>query len=82
MKYAARAIQLAGSFSKVNYEEKFLNILSKAKSNIPEYGNGKNIYEKFVKPSVVCIEQIVCHWAISSLYTDLADLDENLLLQN
>ena len=76
MKYAARAIQLAGSFSKVNYEEKFLNILSKAKSNIPEYGNGKNIYEKFVKPSVVCIEQIVCHWAISSLYTDLADLDE------
>ncbi len=76
MKYAARAIQLAGCFSKTNYEEKFLNILSKAKSNIPEYGTGKDIYEKFVKPSVVNIEQIVCHWAISSLYTDLSELDE------
>ena len=76
MKYAARAIQLAGAFSNANFEEKFLNILSKAKSNIEEYGNGKNIYERFVKPSVVCIEQIVCHWAISSLYSDLADLDE------
>ena len=76
MKYAARAIQLAGAFSNATFEEKFLNILSKAKSNIEEYGNGKNIYERFVKPSVVCIEQIVCHWAISSLYSDLADLDE------
>lgn len=76
MKYAARAIQLAGSFSKTNYEEKFLNILSKAKSNVEEYGNGRNIYEKFVKPSVVCVEQIVCHWAISSLYTNLEDLAE------
>ena len=76
MKYAARAIQLAGAFSNANFEEKFLNILSKAKSNTEEYGNGKNIYERFVKPSVVCIEQIVCHWAISSLYSDLADLDE------
>ncbi len=76
MKYAARAIQLAADFSKTNYEEKFLNILAKAKSNIPEYENGKKIYEKFVKPSVVRIEQIVCHWAISSLYTNLEDLNE------
>lgn len=76
LKYAARAVQLAGAFSKTNYEGKFLSILSKAKSNIVEYGTGKDIYEKFVKPSVVSIEQIVCHWAISSLYTDLSDLAE------
>ena len=76
MKYAARAIQLAGAFTKTNYEEKFTNILAKAKSNIEEYDNGKKIYEKFVKPSVVCIEHIVCHWAISSLYTKLSELDE------
>ena len=34
------------------------------------------IYEKFVKPSVISIEKIVCHWAISSLYTNLSELEE------
>ena len=76
MKYAARAMQLAGCFTGTNYEEKFLSILSKAKSNVPEYGTGKDIYEKFVKPSVISIEKIVCHWAISSLYTNLSELEE------
>lgn len=76
MKYAARAIQLAKAFSDTDYETKFLEILSKAKSNIAECGTGKDIYEKFVQPSVIAIEQIVCHWAISSLYTDLSELEE------
>lgn len=76
MKYAARAMQLANSFTETNFEEKFLRILSKAKSNKPEYGTGKDIYEKFVHPSIVSIEKIVCHWAISSLYTDLSELEE------
>ncbi len=76
MKYAARAMQLASTFSQVDYEERFLNILSKAKSNIPEYGTGKDIYEKFVKPSIISIEKIVCHWAISSLSTELSELEE------
>src|SRR5699024_3033653 len=51
MKYAARAMQLAAYFSKINYEKTFLEILENAKSNIQEYGTGKDIYERFVKPS-------------------------------
>ena len=73
MKYAARAMQLAASFSSENYEEKFLEILSQAKSNIAEHGTGRDIYEKFVKPSVVTLKQIACLWAISSLYQDFED---------
>ncbi len=73
MKYAARVMQLASSFSKKDYESKFLEILSEARSNLPEYGTGKDVYERFVKPSIVTPKQIVSLWAISSLYTDIED---------
>lgn len=73
MKYAARAMQLASKFSNKNYEENFLNILNEAKSNIVEYGTGKDIYEKFVKPSVVTVKQIAALWALTSLYQDFED---------
>ncbi len=70
MKYAARAIELAESFSNNDFETSFLEILDKAKSNVAEYGTGKDIYQKFVKPSVVTIKQIISQWAILSLYKD------------
>lgn len=68
MKYALRAMELASEFSSTDYEKKFLNILQKAKSNIPAYGDGKNVYNKFVKPAQIKIEQIISHWAISSAF--------------
>ena len=77
MKYAARVMQLAKAFTKKDFEPKFLEILSEAKSNLPEFGTGKDVYEKFVKPSVVTPKQIVSLWAISSLYTDIDD-EENV----
>jgi len=70
MKYAARAIQLAKSFTNENLEEEFLSLLEKAQSNIKEYGNGRDIYEKFVRPSIVSIKQMASLWAISSLFKD------------
>lgn len=70
MKYAARAMQIAEEFSERDIEGKFLNLLSYAFSNIPGYGTGRDIYLKFVKPSIVSIKQVVSHWAISSLYED------------
>ncbi len=76
MKYAARALQLAQVFSKQDYEKKFLEILSEAKSNIQEYGTGKDIYKNFVKPSVVTPKQIASLWAISSIYQDFEDEED------
>ena len=76
MKYAARAMQLAHYFTDKNLEENFLNILAEAKSNIPEHGTGKNIFEKFVKPSVVTTKQIASLWALSSLYQDFEDEED------
>ena len=77
MKYAARVMQLAKSFLRKDLETPFLEILKEAKSNIPEFGTGKDVFERFVKPSVVTAKQIVSLWAISSLYTDIED-EENV----
>ena len=77
MKYAARAMQLASKFTSKNLENKFLEILDDAKSNIAEFGTGKDIFEKFVRPSVVTLKQIACLWAISSIYQDFED-EENI----
>jgi len=73
MKYAARVMQLAKNFVKKDLETKFLEILSEAKSNLQEFGTGKDVYERFVKPSVVTAKQIVSLWAISSLYSEIED---------
>ncbi len=66
LKYALRAIELSGEFSKINYEKTFLSILQKAKSNIAEFGNGKDIYNNFVKPSAISIDKIAAQFAIES----------------
>jgi len=76
LKYSARAIQLAQTFSKKDIEKHFLEILAEAKSNFPEFGTGKDIYEKFVKPSIVTIKQIASLWAISSLYEDFKEEED------
>lgn len=70
MKYAARAIQLISDFSDKDLESNFLNILSKAQSNITHFGTGKDVYEKFVKPAVITTKEIATLWAVSSLYQD------------
>ncbi len=76
MKYAARAIQLAQVFCKKDLEKKFLELLQEAKSNFPEFGTGKDIYEKFVKPAIVTTKQIASLWAVSSLYRDFEDEED------
>lgn len=70
MKYAARAIQLASDFTAKDFETEFLEILSEAQSNVAGMGNGRDIYNKFVKPSVVSVRQIGCLWAVNSIYED------------
>lgn len=76
MKYAARAMQLAKAFSRKELEKHFLDLLDEAQSNFPEFGTGKDIYEKFVKPSIVTIKQIASLWAVSSLYKDFEDEED------
>jgi hypothetical protein len=68
LQYAGRAIQLAEALTGQEIEKKFLDRLSGAKSNLPEMGNGREIYERLVRPRSVTLEKVVNHFAISSLF--------------
>jgi alpha-amylase/alpha-mannosidase (GH57 family) len=67
MKYAARALQLGDYFDKKSLEEPFLKILEQARSNVPEAGNGRDIYLRRIKPAVVDYPKVANQWAISWL---------------
>jgi Domain of unknown function (DUF3536) len=49
-------------------EPEFLERLSLAKSNLPEHGDGRQIYEKWVKPAYVDMAKVAGHYAVSSLF--------------
>ncbi|HPD61732.1 MAG TPA: DUF3536 domain-containing protein, partial [Thermodesulfobacteriota bacterium] len=66
--YAARALQLAKELFGYNLEPRFLPLLSKATSNIPDWGDGRLIYNKIIKPAVINLEKVGAHYAISSLF--------------
>ena len=68
LKYALRAIELIKPFTKIDIEKPFLSILQKAKSNILEYGNGKDIYNKFVKTAIITSDQIAAQYAIEAYF--------------
>lgn len=68
IQYAGRAVRLAEDFGRADIESGFLERLAAAKSNLPEHGDGKQIYEKWVRPAAVSTEQVAAHYAISSLF--------------
>ena len=70
IQYAARVIQLANEIFGQDFEPQFLERLEKAKSNIPEHGDGRNIYQKFVKPAMIDWQKAAAHYAISSMFQE------------
>jgi alpha-amylase/alpha-mannosidase (GH57 family) len=69
IQYAGRTIQLAKDVLGKDFEDGFLKLLEHAKSNIPENCDGRSIYNKFVKPAMITWDNVVAHYAISSLFT-------------
>ena len=68
MKYAAHAIQISQELFGNGLEQRFLEVLSQARSNIPEHENGACIYQKFTKPAVVDLKKVAAHYAINSIF--------------
>ncbi|MFL6438011.1 MAG: DUF3536 domain-containing protein [Terriglobales bacterium] len=70
--YAGRVIQLAQKLSSQEdgeaMESGFLERLSQARSNLPEHGDGAQIYRTLVKPAIVGLEEVAAHYAISSMF--------------
>lgn len=68
IQYAARVVQLAQELFGDSLEAQFLDKLRLAKSNLPQRGDGADIYNKLVKPTVVDLRKLAAHYAISSLF--------------
>ncbi len=68
IQYAGRVVQLAEELFGDSVEKSFLDLLQKAKSNIPDLRDGRVIYEKFVIPAIVNWEKVAAHYALSSLF--------------
>jgi hypothetical protein len=73
IQYAGRALRLAQECTGKELEIEFLARLKLAKSNLPEHGDGAQIYEKWVKPGYIDIERVAGHFAISSLFENYED---------
>jgi alpha-amylase/alpha-mannosidase (GH57 family) len=73
LQYAGRAIHLAQELSFKPIEPQFLELLAKAKSNLPEHRDGRHVYELFVKPAFVDLQDVGVHYAIRSLFEPYAE---------
>jgi alpha-amylase/alpha-mannosidase (GH57 family) len=73
LQYAARAMQLAREVGGIGLEPKYLAILGKAPSNVPENKNGRSVYEHLVKPAALDLLRVGAHYAVSSLFEKYAD---------
>ena len=73
IQYAGRAVQLASDVfgdgpSGKDLEERFVERLAEAKSNIPQKGDGRRIYEESVLPARVDLNKVAAHYAVTSLF--------------
>jgi hypothetical protein len=73
IEYAGRVLQLADQLFSEPFEPGFLERLELAGSNIAEHRDGRNIYEKFVRPAMLDMKDVGAHYALSSLFQDIGE---------
>jgi alpha-amylase/alpha-mannosidase (GH57 family) len=71
--YAGRAVELAESIFGEPFEPFFLERLERAKSGLSGRENGRRLYEKFVRPSIITLERVGAHYAVNSLFEIYAE---------
>jgi alpha-amylase/alpha-mannosidase (GH57 family) len=77
--YAGRVLQLAAKLfgePGAALEPKFLEILARAKSNVPEMGDGAEVYRRYVTGMRIGLEQVGAHYAISSIFRNYPEHGE------
>lgn len=77
LQYAGRAAQLAQELFGDSLEANFVKRLTAAKSNLPELGDGAQIYDRHVLPAKVDLEKLGAHYAVCTLFENLAR-EENI----
>jgi alpha-amylase/alpha-mannosidase (GH57 family) len=70
LQYAGRALQLGQELFDRDFEPEFLERLEGAKSNVPEYRDGRHIYEMTVSSDKADLKKVAAHYAICSLFSE------------
>jgi hypothetical protein len=68
LRYAARHVELGEQLLGLDLSATFLERLATAKSNRPQFGDGRGVFEARVRPSMADLEKVAAHYAISSLF--------------
>ncbi|MEH1940394.1 MAG: DUF3536 domain-containing protein [Nostoc sp.] len=69
LRYAARALELAGDVAGVQLEKGFVKRLGLAPSNVDQFKHGAEIYRQLVLTAQLGFKQVAAHYAITSLFT-------------
>jgi alpha-amylase/alpha-mannosidase (GH57 family) len=69
LRYASRALELAGDVAGVQLEQAFIKRLTTIPSNVDCFRDGAEVYRQLVTPAQISLEQVAAHYAISSLFT-------------
>ena len=72
LRYAARALELAGEVAGVQLEKGFVKRLTSAPSNIDLFKHGAEVYRHLVVSAQISFKQVAAQYAISSLFTNYA----------
>jgi hypothetical protein len=70
VQYAARALQLAQEIFGKDLEPGFLEHFQHARSNIASNGDGRKIFNRFVKPAMIDWPKTTAHYGISSVFQE------------
>jgi alpha-amylase/alpha-mannosidase (GH57 family) len=70
IQYAGRAAQLGREIFSDHIEGQFLQRLKHAKSNLKKHGDGRRIYERFVKEAMLDLKDVCAHYALSSIFEE------------
>ncbi|MEH1835664.1 MAG: DUF3536 domain-containing protein [Nostoc sp.] len=70
LRYAARALELAGEVAGVQLEKGFVKRLGLAPSNVDDFKHGAEIYRQLVLTAQLGFKQVAAHYAITSLFSN------------
>ena len=76
--YACRVLELTRELFGVDLEPDFLDRLAHARSNVPEMGEGRAIWETHVRPRIATLDRAAAHFAVSSLFNEFRDEESRL----
>ncbi|MEA5619370.1 DUF3536 domain-containing protein [Cronbergia sp. UHCC 0137] len=68
LRYASRALELAGDVAGVQLEKGFIKRLSLAPSNVEHFKHGAEIYRQLVLTAQIGFKQVTAHYAITNLF--------------